>query len=207
MLTTALVLFLAACTGSGTDAPSDAAATVDTPEPETPPEPDGVVAPITCDPETTAQMADTEKGEEFWCDKNGLMHGDFVRIHPNGQRATEGHLVDNLPDGNWIWWHANGVEEKKGKYVKGKQTGSWTIWYENGKRQEEGDYLQGRKQGTWTSWYETGAKSEEGNYHNGMKNALWTYFEDSEENPAIRTEMWKNGQMAEEKEVKKDEKK
>jgi antitoxin component YwqK of YwqJK toxin-antitoxin module len=201
-------MLLIACSSSDpvADAPAetDVAAAVDgsaepgSPEPEA--APDAIVAPITCDPGTSPQMADTEKGREFWCDKDGLMHGDFVRLHPDDTKATEGSYVDNLPDGNWIWWHPNGVEETKGKYVKGKQTGSWTIWYDNGARKEEGDYLQGRKQGTWTSWFESGAKSEEGIYHNGMKNALWTYYADSEENNPVRTELWKNGQMAEEKE-------
>ncbi len=164
-------------------------------------QPEAVVAPINCEPGTSGQMADTEKGREFWCDKGGLMHGPFVRHHPNGSKAAEGHYANNLPDGNWIWWHPNGVEEAKGKYVKGKQTGSWTTWYDNGVRSEEGDYLQGRKQGTWTSWFESGAKSEDGIFHNGMKNATWIYYDDSEENKPVRTELWKNGQMAEEKAI------
>jgi len=208
MFTTALVLSLLACSGGAPEATTDAAPGDATPPDADAPAPEegGIVAPIACDPGTSAQMAETDKGREFWCDKGGLMHGAFVRLHPNGEKAAEGKYTNNLPDGSWIWWYENGVEMKKGKYVKGKQTGSWTFWYENGTRKEEGDYLQGRKQGTWTSWYESGRRSEEGNYHNGMKNALWTYFEDTEENEPIRTELWKNGHLAEEKELKKKDK-
>lgn len=122
MLTSVLALTLLACSSSDTDAAADAAtdaaAAVDGTDPTGDPPEDAVVAPIQCDPGTTPQMADTEKGKEFWCDKGGLNHGAFVRQHADGTKAAEGSFVDNLPDGNWIWWHENGVEAEKGKYVK-----------------------------------------------------------------------------------------
>jgi antitoxin component YwqK of YwqJK toxin-antitoxin module len=202
MFTLPLSLLLLACSGGETDAVDPADGTVPEPVAVEPDAPEGVaIGGITCEAGTNPQEATTDKGREFWCDRGGVMHGPFLRLHSDDTKATEGAYSDNLPDGNWIWWHPNGTEASKGKYVKGKQTGSWTSWYEEGTRKDEGDYLQGRKQGTWTGWHATGMKSEEGIYHNGMKNALWTYFDDSEENFPVRTELWKNGQLAEEKEV------
>ncbi len=159
--------------------------------------------PMSCPEGTRHQQAETSKGVEHWCDRNGTMHGPFLRLHKNGKKQTSGAYLNNLPDGPWIWWHASGKESEKGKYVKGKQTGSWTKWYESGAREEEGDYLQGRKQGTWTKWFESGAKMESGIYHNGMKSSLWTYYLDDEENTPDRTERFENGQVVEEKKLKK----
>ena len=172
---------------------------------EAPPAPEPVAAAdannpsVRCEAGATPQTAETDKGTEYWCDRDGAMHGPFLRMHKVGQKAAEGAYDNNLPNGPWIWWHPNGAEESKGKYNKGKQTGSWTWWYENGSKKEEGDYLQGRKQGTWTSYFDSARRSEEGNYHNGMKTGMWTYWVDSEETTVERTEVWENGQLKETK--------
>jgi hypothetical protein len=163
--------------------------------------------PMSCEAGTQHQQAETSEGVEHWCDRNGTMHGPFLRMFKNGERKTEGTYFNNLPDGTWIWWHESGKESQKGKYVKGKKTGSWTSWYASGARMEEGDYLQGRKQGTWTKWYESGKKMESGMYHNGMKSSVWTYYDEDEENTAMRTERYENGKMVEEKDLAKGKKK
>ena len=186
-----LIPLLLACGGAPADAPTDA------PPPEAGA---GNLANLQC-AEGTAQKETTgPSGTERWCDRDGVMHGAYVRLYPDGKRAARGAYDNSPPDGDWVWWHENGQESGKGKYAKGgRQTGAWTRWHPNGAKQEEGDYLQGRKAGHWTRWYETGKKQEEGLYHNDAKNGLWTYFLDDEENSVERTELWEGGAMKEEK--------
>jgi len=172
-------------------------------EPEAPPptpEIDPSPAPtIECGEGTTLEKGVSSKGVEYWCDRDGVMHGSFVRFHHNDRKAVSGEYNSNQPNGNWTWWHETGHESKKGKYVRGKQTGAWTWWHEGGERAREGDFLAGRKAGQWTAWFPSGVKQEEGMFHNDMKNALWTFYNDDDQNSVARTELWRNGEMVEEK--------
>jgi antitoxin component YwqK of YwqJK toxin-antitoxin module len=175
------------------------------PPPDAPP-PDVVPgAPTTnlqCAEGTTQKETTTASGTERWCDRDGVMHGPYLRLFPDGTRAARGAYDNSQPDGDWVWWHENGQESGKGKYAKGgRQTGSWTRWHPNGAKQEEGDYLAGRKAGSWIRWFESGKKAEEGLYHNDTKNGLWTYFLDDDENRVEKTELWEGGVMKEEKVV------
>jgi hypothetical protein len=186
-----LFLQLAACFGgSSTPGEGDAAQ----PAPTRP--------MLQCPIGTTLESGNSAKGNESWCDKDGVMHGPYVRYYPDGARAVKGAYDNNLPDGDWIWWHDNQQEASKGKYVRGKQTGPWTWWHANGNRAEEGDFLQGRKAGQWVSWFDSGSKKDEGMYHNGIKDGLWTYYDNSVENEIVRTERWERGAMAEEHVIK-----
>ncbi|MEZ4235774.1 MAG: hypothetical protein R3F59_06340 [Myxococcota bacterium] len=189
-----IVSALSACIGSSTPT---------VPEPSS--EPDEVGPSLTCPDGTSQETSVSEGGTEVWCDKGGIMHGPYLRLYPNGQRAAKGAYDNNLADSDWIWWHENGAEASKGKYVRGKQTGQWTWWHDNGVKAEDGDFLQGRKAGQWVSYYESGAKKEEGMYHNSIKDGLWTFYEDNAENSVLRTELWEQGSLAEEHLLKKDE--
>lgn len=170
------------------------------PVPPPDPQPQAPKPEIVCPEGTALEMGQTSTGTEYWCDRNGVMHGPYLRLYPSGRKAVKGKHDNNQPDGDWIWWHdsPNEIESQKGKYVKGKQTGPWTWWHPNGNRAEEGDFLAGRKAGQWVSWYEGGAKKDEGLYHNGMKNGVWTYYADGPENTVTKTERWENGGLVEE---------
>lgn len=156
---------------------------------------------MACPEGTRFTSGTSAKGEERWCDREGLMHGPYQKFYPSGQKAAQGVMDSNKEDGDWAYWHENGKDATKGKYSKGLQVGSWTWWHDNGKRAMEGDFLRGRKAGTWVSWYPSGKKSEEGLYQNDMKNGTWTYYNDDEENTVLRTERWENGEKKEEKVV------
>ncbi|MCB9686540.1 MAG: hypothetical protein H6738_08435 [Alphaproteobacteria bacterium] len=187
-----LISFLVACIGGVTDAPTDLGSTDPVnvrPLPGT---------TITCPEGTNEQTATSSKGEERWCDRAGVMHGPYIRLYPNGERAVKGEYDNSVPNSDWVWWHENGKEMSKGKYIKGKQTGPWTWWHDNGVRAEEGDFLGGRKAGQWVKYFESGRKQEEGLFHNDMKNGTWTYYVDDDEGTVERTERWEGGKMVEE---------
>ncbi|MBX2796624.1 MAG: hypothetical protein KTR31_03110 [Myxococcales bacterium] len=165
------------------------------------PEPEDDAPNLNCPESTKLESGSSSKGVEYWCDREGVMHGPYVQYHPNAERtkAISGSYDNNDADGSWIWWHENGEPRSKGKYNKGKQTGAWTWWHENGQRKEEGDFLQGRRQGQWTEFFESGLKKSEGMYHNDMKNGVWTFFNDDSENSVAKTQTYQNNEMTEEK--------
>jgi antitoxin component YwqK of YwqJK toxin-antitoxin module len=179
--------WMTACSGSDPATPEDPAT-------------GGPLRPqIQCAEGRTLESSNSAKGEEQWCDRAGMMDGPYVKIFPNGEKASKGTYLNNMQDGDWWSWHDNGQEASKGKYTKGKKTGPWTWWHPNGNRAEEGDYLMNRKQGQWTAWYESGMKKEEGLYHNDGKNGVWTYFNDDAENTIAKTERYENGGLVETK--------
>lgn len=153
---------------------------------------------LDCGPGTTKESGSSEEGTQYWCSKGGVMHGQFISYHPNGERAASGWYHEDEPDGNWMWWHENGETKRKGKYRKGKQTGSWTWWHDNGERKEEGDFLQGRRQGKWTTYYENGLRESEGMYQNDMKAGTWTFFNDDGENSVSVIRTFENGEITKE---------
>lgn len=191
-----LLSLLAACTGAS--GPSDDASATDAGAAADPP------AEVHCTDGAKVHETSTGAGTEVFCDRDGVMHGEYLRRHPNGQRAAKGQYTNSEPDGDWTWWHDNGEESQKGKYTKGKQVGAWTRWHPNGMRAEEGDYLSGRKAGTWNSFYESGHKKDTGIYHNDMKNGVWTYYFDDDENTIEKTELWEGGAMKTETIVNKE---
>lgn len=156
---------------------------------------------LKCKAGTTMESGSSEEGTQHWCDKAGVMHGQFISYHPNEERAASGAYFEDQPDGPWIWWHENGETRRKGKYVRGKQTGSWTWWHPNGQRKEEGDFLQGRRQGQWTTYYESGLKESDGLYQNGMKAGTWTFRNDDSDNSVSMIRVYENDEVV--KETKK----
>ncbi|MEN0067156.1 MAG: hypothetical protein AAGA48_33805 [Myxococcota bacterium] len=149
-------------------------------------------------PEGTAQQSGTSpEGEEYWCDRSGVMHGPFLKFHPNGMRAASGTWEENQRSGQWTWWFNNEQTKMKGKYDRGKQTGSWTWWHDNGNRQQEGDFLLGRRQGKWTTFYPSGNRESEGMYHNDNRSDSWKYYDDDDTDKVVRTESYENGKVVE----------
>lgn len=161
------------------------------------PEPDRPV--LNCPEDTVLESGSSAKGTEHWCDRGGVMHGPYLLIHPNGEKATSGAYDKNQPNGAWTWWHDNGKQSKKGKFSHNKKTGAWTWWHDNGNRMKEGDYLQGRRQGQWTTFYPSGMKESEGMYQNDRRNGIWTFYNDNEDNSIAKTERYENDEMVEEK--------
>lgn len=187
--------------GCGDPAPAPTPAPAGAPREAVIPEPD--LPTLACPEATTQESASSDKSVQYWCERDGVMHGPYVEYHLNDEKAASGAYVENQPDGPWIWWHDNGATEKKGKFSKGKQTGAWTWWHANGNRKEEGDFLQGRRQGQWTTYYESGLKESEGMYQNGMKNGAWTFYEDDVENTVILARNYENGEVVKEVKNKK----
>ena len=164
---------------------------------------------LPCPPETQLESGSSPKGQEYFCQRDGELHGAYLRYHPEppdgGElvKGVSGSYQNGKEHGNWTWWYEDGTPMAKGKYNVGKQTGAWTWWHEGGSRKEEGDFIQGRRQGQWTTYFESGRKSAQGMYHNGMRQGSWVFYDDDQENSLARTEIYENDQLMSEKVVNK----
>ena len=58
--------------------------------------------------------------------KSGLVHGDAVIYHPNGQISDSAAYHYGLPDGLWTSWYANGQKKCQGTYLRGQKWGGWS---------------------------------------------------------------------------------
>jgi hypothetical protein len=84
--------------------------------------------------------------------------GDMTTCwHDNGQKESEGLLVDGVKCDDWTYWHENGEVSLEEFYSEdGELDGTSTFYYENGNVQTQGEYEDGLQQGVWIYWHEEG---------------------------------------------------
>ena len=149
--------------------------------------------PPVAEPEGGWRPGEDPNLDTWWCGQNGMRHGKFVQLRPDGSGLVEGTFSRNLRSGVWMETHSDGRTAWRGTYRSGKRTGTWVWWHENGMIYEEGEYLAGRRQGEWVKWYPSGAVQEEGLYQTDQKTGLWTRYNDDEENTLAAAESWELG--------------
>ena len=99
---------------------------------------------------------------------NGKQVGLWKEWYENGQKKTEGNYkVVEKKDGIWQYWHENGQKINECFYKNGKRDGPCRHWFENGKIQLEHTLRNDKENGLRTEWYRTGDKSHEVDYQNG----------------------------------------
>ena len=77
--------------------------------------------------------------------------------HDNGQKESEGLLVDGAKCDDWTYWYENGEVSLEELYNEdGELDGTSTFYYENGNVQTQGEYEDGQQQGVWIYWDEEG---------------------------------------------------
>jgi len=122
-------------------------------------------------------------------------------LHPNGEKLTEGRMVDDVRDGQWMWWYDNGQEFASMTYDMGTPVGTERHLLLDGKVVSEGEYQDGAewngsfvdfdgelhvtamrtyKEGTptgkWQWWFTDGSPNIEGEFVDGEKNGTWTWW-------------------------------
>lgn len=92
-----------------------------------------------------------------------------VYTFPNGNKASEGCLINKKPEGYWTNYHPSGVIKSKGDRVDYKLTGEWIFFDTAGIKIQSIEYASGKKQG-WEKTY-----AAEG----GNQIILETHFKDN----------------------------
>ena len=69
---------------------------------------------------------------------NGIKGSLFLKNFKNGNKKTEGILIDGQKSGTWSGWFANGNRKYTGSYRKDKKDGKWIEWKNNGNEKING---------------------------------------------------------------------
>ena len=101
--------------------------------------------------------------------KNGVVDGELLTYHENGQLDSQHTLVNGLHEGEFREFHENGSLEYLIDYKNGEAHGSYQQYDENGELQEIAWFADGKMDGE-TRYYEGGYLKEVTNYKNGVLN-------------------------------------
>lgn len=134
-------------------------------------------------------------------DEQGMRQGPWKEFYETGEKAGEGHYLNNLRQGEWKFYFKGGSVEQIGKYdQKGRPEGKWKWYFESGNLRKEdnfkngvfngnhvelsdsgkviikGEYLDGEEEGEW--FYEVGDEKEIGSYVAGKREGTWKHYTD-----------------------------
>jgi len=112
----------------------------------------------------------------------------YISKWKNGQKKSEGELLNSLEEGNWIFWNESGVKIQEVGFTEGKFHGLMISYYDNGKKNNEVNYYYGIKNGLYNEWYENGKQSATGKFTLGHRDSVWTYY--TEEGKVSKKEMY-----------------
>ena len=91
--------------------------------------------------------------------------GTRTSFHPNGQKRSEGPVVDHERDGTWRHYNEDGSPSSIGEYEGGKANGEWTHFHSNGGIAQEGEYRNHKQVGEHR-YYDENGNHEGSNLHN-----------------------------------------
>ncbi|PKP08580.1 MAG: hypothetical protein CVU09_15435 [Bacteroidetes bacterium HGW-Bacteroidetes-4] len=81
-------------------------------------------------------------------------NGRNIFYYPNGQIASEGNLINGIPDGKWISYYVDGSRKSEGIYSNGQLDSVWVFYRENRLLKSQIDYRNGKKNGYYYSFSE-----------------------------------------------------
>ena len=108
-------------------------------------------------------FSDTEAAP-YRVDKNGLVTGNLITYHNNGQVETVGGMYKGEKNGLWTAWDEAGNKINEGQFMYGSKDGLWRVWDEQGTLRYEMHYRKGKRVHTWKVFNEDGVLIEEKSY-------------------------------------------
>jgi antitoxin component YwqK of YwqJK toxin-antitoxin module len=119
----------------------------------------------------------------------GMLHGEVVRLYPNGKKEQHGFFKWGRQDSTYIEWYETGDVRVQGYYKEDVPINEWKYYYRDGRLKSveepkgEDNYLWEfylpdslhtptvvKGEGEMTTFYTTGKVKEWYNYKNGLKN-------------------------------------
>lgn len=97
---------------------------------------------------------------------------DSRLLHPNGQVAAYGRVLDGRPVDTWVFFYDTGERHSAGAFLEGRKTGEWVWWWADGTKRESGDFADGQKAGVWTEYFRNGKKRSRTVYSAGQPGGL-----------------------------------
>lgn len=104
--------------------------------------------------------------------------GYNIFYYPNGQKSSEGYLVDGKPDGWWKSYNMDGVLISEGNRKNFELDSLWSFYDNNGKKRLDITYKQGKKNGVRIQYFENEFIVENWRM-DSIVGAVNTYYPDS----------------------------
>lgn len=79
---------------------------------------------------------------------------------------------------NDIEYYENGNKKTEGTLVNGKRQGKWLSYYPNGYKWSEVHFYKGVKQGPTQNYYENGMMRYQGSYSNDERSGIWLFYDE-----------------------------
>ena len=92
--------------------------------------------------------------------------GKVVEYWPNGEKKTEGEVLNGMLHGKVVYWYEDGQKYNETEYRDNKPHGKETGWYKTGQKEGVGYYRDGKVEGKTIMWYKSGQKRKEKEFHN-----------------------------------------
>lgn len=104
-------------------------------------------------------------------DQEGKLSGRWKYYDQQGQLQREGDYDLGMRSGDWVEFHPNGKERSRGFVHANLNEGQWVYWHDNGQKMAEGSYLSNQREGVWLFWDEKGQPDKQytGTYKQGVK--------------------------------------
>ncbi|MCU0433134.1 MAG: tetratricopeptide repeat protein [Bacteroidia bacterium] len=100
-----------------------------------------------------------------------------IEYHPNGSKAAEGELVNNLREGEWKFFREEGGWlESKFEYKRGLRDGASTTYHANGRIESKGDYKDDMRHGFFKFFHSNGQLSSKGWYQYDERQSEWVSY-------------------------------
>ncbi len=103
--------------------------------------------------------------------------GKCIVVFRNSDLVKEEFTFRNgVLQGEALAWHKNGQLRRKGSYHKGQISGKWEFFNEQGQKTIEAYYKQDNLNGSFISLYHNGKIKEKGRFERNKKIGQWDYF-------------------------------
>ncbi len=106
--------------------------------------------------------------------EQGIPDGFTIFYHPNGEKSSEGNIVDGKPEGYWKTYSEEGILISEGNRKNHLLDSVWKFYDEEGNIKMEITYREGKKNGIRTTYREN-EKIEE-NFIDDLKQGISTYY-------------------------------
>ncbi len=116
-------------------------------------------------PTETGKVPKLAKRAEF---KNGIFHGEFAKLKPNGDFLLRETYKEGVKHGPFYYYYENGKVEVMGEFNHAQIDGLVQGFYASGKKYYINRYTQGERNGLCEAYFENGNMETESRYRNGI---------------------------------------
>jgi antitoxin component YwqK of YwqJK toxin-antitoxin module len=159
---------------------------IDAGVPDAPPPPK-----LSCDPGTQPTPAPAPEPTWYCTRTDGVRHGPFIRMFPDGSIEIIGMYKEGRLDGAWERHYPSGAKAEEGSYTAGMKHGKWRQLGPGGN--VVGEYEMKAGTGVEVRWYDDGVKYSEVTRKAGVLDGPATTY--APDGSAVITEKFVSGKL------------